>query len=232
MDDKFNERFAQAFDQSGKTLREIGDVFGISPQAVSQWVSGASRPKHERLRILAAELGVNADWLEFGPTRFPHNGDESATPGLIDYVQTVARIDRHLGRAIPLVELEDVPMIQDALTIDRNSLPRRQIHSHFPCSDEARAFTMRNRSMEPDVRPGDIFVIDPKLDPVPGDLVLVRLTKAGSVVLRQYSRGPAGAVILLPANALWEEHSFTAEEWEADAKLLGVMSEHTSPRRT
>jgi SOS-response transcriptional repressor LexA len=121
---------------------------------------------------------------------------------------------------------------KDTLAVGVNTQGRPQIRSHFPCGPDSVAYSMRDRAMEPEVRSGDIFVIDPSLTPVPGDLVLVRLKKLGIAALRRFSRGYGGNVILLPANSLYEEFHFTAETWETDAELLGVMSEHTRPRRT
>ncbi len=86
--------------------------------------------------------------------------------------------------------------------------------------------------MEPRITVGDTVVIDPDLDAVPEDLVVVEIVSQRRVVFRQLSLGDDGAVILRPFNPHWEQYTFTAAEWRSNARLLGVMSERTEPRRT
>jgi transcriptional regulator with XRE-family HTH domain len=48
---------------SGRTLREIADVLGVSHTAVRNWFSGKALPEVERLLDLCHEFGLSADHL-------------------------------------------------------------------------------------------------------------------------------------------------------------------------
>lgn len=70
------------------TNEEIGSWFGVSNQAVQQWVENGIPKK--RLRELAKRLNVDIAWLEFGV-----EGDKSQ-PDFIDDKETRKSIGRRL----------------------------------------------------------------------------------------------------------------------------------------
>lgn len=75
----FAERFRLALDEAGygdTQLKELGAVFGVTPQAVSKWLAGEAMPVSERAPRVASILGVRRAWLLDNelPMR-PHQGN-------------------------------------------------------------------------------------------------------------------------------------------------------------
>lgn len=62
----FTERFKQALEEAGYGAydkKKLGQLFGVSAQAVIKWLRGDSIPNAERAPLVAAKLGVRRAWL-------------------------------------------------------------------------------------------------------------------------------------------------------------------------
>jgi transcriptional regulator with XRE-family HTH domain len=62
----FAERLRQALDDAGhrnRTQRELGVLFGVTPQAVRKWLAGSALPSSARAPHVAEVLGVRKAWL-------------------------------------------------------------------------------------------------------------------------------------------------------------------------
>ena len=55
------ERIAQLRRQAGLSQEQLGDLLGVSRQAVSKWESGASDPSTANLIAIAKLYGVSAE---------------------------------------------------------------------------------------------------------------------------------------------------------------------------
>lgn len=65
----FAERIRQALNEAGygrAQLKELGQLFEVTPQAVRKWLSGDSVPSHTRAVKIAQILGVRRAWLMDG----------------------------------------------------------------------------------------------------------------------------------------------------------------------
>ena len=61
------DRLNEALAQSGMTASELARAIRVKPQAVSQWLSGATKsPNATNLLKAAVVLGVNPQWLTEG----------------------------------------------------------------------------------------------------------------------------------------------------------------------
>lgn len=81
---KLNEKIYTCRKKAGLSQEALADRLGVSRQAVSKWETGEAEPEISKLRLLAKEFGVTADWLlsEEEPEQKPA-GDSwtaSATP--------------------------------------------------------------------------------------------------------------------------------------------------------
>lgn len=235
MNDSFKERFAFAREWRDMTLQEIGDAFGIKPQAVWAWEtggkSGKSMPLPYRWEKLAKLLRVTEDWL-FKGIGSHLDYDENATDSRQEYEDSVSPFDKPSGRRVPLIELEDITVSNGSVRLSKTTYPARPIHTKYPCGEDAAAFIMRDRSMEPKIDLGDVVIIDPSIAPIPRDLVLVHIIDRNQNVFRQFSYGTNAEVLLTPINSHWETFRFTAQEWASNTVFIGTMSESTKPRRT
>ena len=60
---ELNERIASVRKAAGLTQEQLGELVGVSRQAVSKWESGASDPSTSNLLALAKLYGVSAEDL-------------------------------------------------------------------------------------------------------------------------------------------------------------------------
>lgn len=215
---QFAERLLQAIKANGLTQRDIAKYLGVKPQSVNQWTKGKAYPKAEYLQKLARYLNTTQDWLMDGR-------GESST----NYESSLSPVDSDLGREVPLLALEDIPLSQQAGA--RKPAKRVLVRTHFRCGPKATAFLVRDRSMEPRINPGDIVVVDPDMPLEPGDFVAVHITDQDLVVFRQFSYGPNDSRRLVPINQLHRSYEFSADEWVKRIVVLGVMTERTEPGR-
>lgn len=74
---------------------DLAKVVGVSPAAIHQWLSGASKgPKPENLFLAADHLGVSARWLATGagPKRVPKRDSDDVPADVLDIAQRIARL--------------------------------------------------------------------------------------------------------------------------------------------
>ena len=206
-------RLREARKRARFTLEEVGRNFGLSAQAVQQWEKDRTVPEPNRLQAVATLLGVSVQWIITGAGLPEHTGNDSLRP-----------IHHMRGRSVPrysMLQAALVKHIPNAATF---------ITSHFPCSAQSFAFTIEDASNAPEFTPGDSVVIDPSLEFRPGDMVFAVLGECRLPVFRRIRVVSASAhrYTLVSLNDLWGNDELTIP---AEGQILGVMSEHTRPRR-
>ena len=60
---KLNEKIYTCRKRAGLSQEALADKLGVSRQAVSKWETSEAEPEIGKLRLLAKEFGVTADWL-------------------------------------------------------------------------------------------------------------------------------------------------------------------------
>ena len=66
------EKFLKLLNKSNKTTYRVAKDTGISPVVFSEWKKGKSKPKTEKLKILADYFGVTIEYfLEGGEWGWP-----------------------------------------------------------------------------------------------------------------------------------------------------------------
>ena len=58
-----NSKIAYCRKKAGMSQEELGEVIGVSRQAISKWETGESTPEVGKLLLLAKAFGVTTDWL-------------------------------------------------------------------------------------------------------------------------------------------------------------------------
>lgn len=72
---EFSARFRKALDNMGYSPSQqsiLGEIFGVSGQAVRKWAEGSAIPNSARMPKIASILGVRRAWLQ--------DGEEPMTP--------------------------------------------------------------------------------------------------------------------------------------------------------
>lgn len=66
---EFSARFRKALDNMGYSPSQqnvLGEIFGVSGQAVRKWAEGSAIPNSARMPQIASILGVRRAWLQDG----------------------------------------------------------------------------------------------------------------------------------------------------------------------
>jgi transcriptional regulator with XRE-family HTH domain len=71
MNQTIGQRIKLALNQRGMRQSALADAIGTSGAAVSAWVADRKPPKPENVEAIAAALGVEASWLQFGKGEGP-----------------------------------------------------------------------------------------------------------------------------------------------------------------
>ena len=77
---KLNEKLFQCRKRCGLSQEELAERLGVSQQAVSKWELGTALPELDKLRLLAKEFGVSADWLLDDTLDEPRETKQEAQP--------------------------------------------------------------------------------------------------------------------------------------------------------
>lgn len=102
----FKTRFNKALELRKKKPIDVVNATGISESAISQYRSGLTKPKRERLAQIANYLKVNPTWL-LGldvPMEMPKSAPP-VTPYEFEYVQKIRCLDDH-GRNLVMTIID------------------------------------------------------------------------------------------------------------------------------
>lgn len=177
---------------------------GVREPTVSQWLDGQFLPRADRARKMAADYGVNFEWLYFG------TGPKEADDQHPSRVQEPAAVE--LWRIKP----EDFPIPQfdvagsmgegacppDHVDIVRNiavSLAELRKKVHFTSPNNLSFITGYGPSMEPTFFDGDLLLIDEGVTTVEIDAVFVFLLN-GKLYIKTLQRTPSGGLMMISDN--------------------------------
>lgn len=197
-----------------------GDVIRASKakkQAVGQWVNGPTQNiKSEYLLPLAVFLKVDPEWLNTGKG-FPEQ----------NFI-----ISKSDFRQIPLVSYIQAggwEGVKEDELVNYNSEP---IAVDFEVGSGTFALEIKGESMLPDYREGDQVIIDPTVEPIPGDMVVAKLDNEEMVTFKKYR--PKGKdnknipiIELVPLNEDWPTLVINAEN---PGRIIGVEVQHRKNR--
>lgn len=215
-----SDRLEEALRISGKTRLQLAAEIGVTPSSISHWITG--RTKHMRGETAAkieGATGVRAAWLMTG--------------------EGVKLVREQMGMGPGMEDIRQIPCIDRARVVDwlRSGDPYdaggapEWLLSTGAQSPRAFALQIRDNSMQPELRPGDQVIVDPAVEPAPGDYVLA-LSREEGAVLRKYR--PRGAddtgralIELKPLN-----DDYPTVQGDASAiEVLGTVIEHRRYRR-
>ena len=98
---KLHEKIWIQRKQAGLSQEALGELLGVSRQAVSKWETGESAPEIAKLKGLAEAFGTSVDWLlsENDESQSVHTPNlESDSRGSVDWIEGLPRVIRQLVR--------------------------------------------------------------------------------------------------------------------------------------
>lgn len=140
----------------GMTEEDFGKLFDVSRGTVQQWEKeGGTAPNRKRQPLVAKVLGVSVAQLMSG------NADTTTGPSIGGHVPLLSRVQAGNFK-------EFVDNFQPG---DGGS---ELIPTSVPVGKHTFALRVAGDSMEPDFREGMILIIEPELEPQPGDFVIAK----------------------------------------------------------
>jgi len=212
------DRIATLMAETGKTVGELAEIAGVSSSAVTQWKEGPTKSlKTEPATKLAAATGFSALWIATGAGAVksgvaPFDANvRPAPPGMRTY-PVISKIQA--GKVKEMVYPYEPG---DGFAVE---------FGEDDASPWAFYLEIEGDSMLPEFRPGDRVLIDPEVQPRPGDFVAARNTKQEATFKKYRVRGigEAGQEVfeLVPLNNDYP----TLRSDEQHLTVVGTMLEH------
>jgi SOS-response transcriptional repressor LexA len=216
----YSERLKIAMRLSGCTTQMLADGLGVSYQAARKAVDGKTKAFTASNNQKAAKLlGVSAEWLATGGGTHSVQDKSNITPA-----QTG-------GKQIPLVSYVRAGNWSGVVDAYQPNEAQDWLMTDLELSESAFALEIKGDSMLPDFKPGDRVIIDPGINPQPGDFVVAKNGEDEATFKKYRPRGmdASGNVVfeLVPLNDDYP----TLRSDVTPIKIVGTMVEHRKYRR-
>jgi repressor LexA len=178
------ERLRMVREQRNLSQKQVADYLGITSQAYGYYERGERNPGSDNLRKLANYFDVSVDYLL---------GRDHGN-------QTSNRVVPLLGSVpagVPIEAIEDVEEYID-------------IYPRFVKHGELFALRVQGDSMEPDLRSGDIVIIEKQEFIENGDIAVIRVN-GEDVTLKRVKLTNKG-LMLIPSNPAYDPVFFDSDQ--------------------
>ncbi|CZH01877.1 transcriptional repressor DicA [Legionella pneumophila] len=210
--EQIGNRITKARKELGITIKELAArTAELSPARISNWEQGTRSPGPLEAKLLADQLNVSASYL-LCLTDNPQG----------DLIQNPENKFRH----IPILSMKETPHAREILGQQEPFIFEKTIlvDSLNPSIKSLALFatSVDDSSMQSELNPGNVVVIDGDLQPNPGHYVLVYLTQKKQTVLRRYGEADGCLFQLLASSDLWATVSIKDVQ---EAQIIGVVVE-------
>lgn len=212
------DRIAKLMTETGKTVGELADIAGVSSSAVTQWKDGPTKSlKTAPATKLAAATGFSAMWIATGA------GPEKS--GIAPFDVNVRPAPPGM-RAYPVISRIQAGLVKEIACPYEPGDGFAVEFGEDDASPWAFFLEIEGDSMLPEFRPGDRVLIDPEVQPRPGDFVAARNTKQEATFKKYRVRGIGGTgqevFELVPLN---DDYPILRSD-EQHLTVVGTMLEH------
>ncbi|MDO4683780.1 MAG: S24 family peptidase [Lautropia sp.] len=222
----FRERLIEAIRISGKTRVEIAKETGISPVAITNWLSGKVKGMRGSTAAKFEQVtGVRASWVITGSG------------------QKLVANTEYEGVS-PAAGMRTLPVLADAALLTWKERPDPYANGHSPdgwimseapVSPHTFACRVRDTSMQPACLPGDLVIVDPNAPIAPGAMIAATVGDT-AIVIRKYrvrSIAEDGAEVfeLIPLNEDYPILRSTNTPTEVLGAIVELRRSFTPPER-
>lgn len=198
-----SSRIKQLREERGLTQIELAKILKISNTTLSQYETGARVPSDDIKAALADYFSVSLDFL-FGRTNQRTKSVESPKGVRIPVLGDVAA-----GLPIEAVE---------------NIVDYEEIDQAMAASGEHFGLRLKDDSMEPRMKDGDVVIVRKQEDVKSGDVAVV-LVNGDSATVKRIKKGPSG-ITLIPNNPVYDPMFYSSDEIEQlPVRILGKVVE-------
>lgn len=221
-------KIAQAREHSGINQSDLARAVGVTPQAVQKWESGGSKPRLNRLREIAAAIGVELHALISGTVYEQALGEIEADSPAYSFSTTPARRTASGSRKpgqIPKISWVQAGDFSEAIDIYVPGYADEWMYCPFPHGSGSFVLEVVGESMyDPtgpkSYAPGDCIAVDPTREAVNRSMVVVKLTDDNKATFKQLIIDPDGTKMLRALNPNWPKPFI---EINRDARIVGVV---------
>ena len=212
---EMNERLAELRATANLTQNAVAKAVGVSRAAVTQWENGLTKPKGEYIHALAKLYGCTTGYILHGED----SGVENVIPAPIGL------------RHIPIISYVQAGCWTESCDCRAMDGSIETINTDLDLGSMAFALSVRGDSMAPEIQEGDVVVIDPDVDPLPGDIVAAKNGNHEATLKQFRPRGTNEQgqeyYELVPINPVYP----TMRSDHHHVTIIGVMMEHRRYRR-
>jgi len=196
----------QALIDAGFTRTEIARAAKKSQSAVTQWLSGDTKElKSDSAAGIQAVTGFSAVWLATGsgPRMAADTSNVAAGP--------------NMGGSVPLLSSVQAGNFKEFVNnYSSVDCPVERVPTSVPVKQFTFALRVEGDSMEPDFKEGMVIIVEPELDPLPNDFVIVKNGNEESTFKQLVKDGPDW--YLKPLNDRYPIKPLTT-----DMRVVGVV---------
>ncbi|OYD24722.1 LexA family transcriptional repressor [Oceanimonas baumannii] len=215
-----NDRISARRHKLNLSQEELAKRIGITRVSVSKWESGLNQPKGRYLNQLASALGVTVEWLLTG------KDVQAETDHFVNVEPAILGV--HQIPVLSYVQAGQLTAVREIRDVDGS-------YEYVQADDDVgeRAFGMRisGDSMTPEFGEGDLVIIDPDIEPVPGDYVAAKNGSLEATFKKYRPRGFNQDGVeyfeLVPLN---DDYAPIRSDM-CDVVIIGTMVEHRKYRR-
>jgi SOS-response transcriptional repressor LexA len=232
------ERIALAIKRSGKKNKDIAEACGVSPGAVSQWVSGLTKNiRPEALAKLAYATSTRMEWIATGegPMELSIYDLSRTLPLLVsedkkawENVESTNPGIRH----VPVIGYVQAGLWTEATDPYPMGSGSETISSTENLGPTAFALRIKGDSNYPEYKEGEIVIIDPSVTPMPGDMVVAKNGEDEATFKKYRPRGTddSGRDVfeLVPLNS---DYPTLRSDKDGPMRIIGTMVEHRRFRK-
>ena len=206
------------------TQRELSAATGYSHAIVSQWENDLSKPKNTLL--VARALRTSMEWLLTGEGNEDDLSVTVSSDGVINVVPAPIGL-----RQIPVISYVQAGCWTESCDCRAMDGSIETITTDQDLGSMAFALEVRGDSMAPEILEGDVVVIDPDVDPLPGDIVAAKNGSHEATIKQYRPRGTNDQgqeyFELVPLNPVYP----TMRSDHHHVTIIGVMMERRRYRR-
>lgn len=192
--------------------QDFGKPLGVTKSAVGQWESGKTDPSAETLFKIELAYRYRAKWIQTGE---PPKLVESAPPVIHD--PSNISPGPPVRGAVPLISWVSAGAWREAIDNLEPGMAEEWIETTAPVRQHTFALKVQGDSMEPDFPSGTYIVVEPDLDPQPGDFVIAK--NGDEATFKQLTKDGADWY-LKPLN-----QRYPIKPLESPCKIIGVVRE-------
>lgn len=211
---KVSDIIRGAMEAKGMKNVELARKMGVSKTTAGQWVSGVIVPHRKRFPKLEKVLGLPPG--TFGPQVNVAIPPDSSV----------------VSRRVPLIDIVDAGRGAVAVDPYPAGMGVDYLDVNVEVSERTFALEVRGPSMEPVYFEGDLIIVDPAVNPLPDDDVVVNIPgpdgDPGENVFKRYKPRGAGAYDLVPLNPDYPTITVNSKN---PGKIIGTVVERRHFRK-